>query len=67
MGVTLGVVNSFTGVGVFAGPMIAGGLLEKAGYWQAWASTIAVVRLLVLCVKIEAVAVLIYERAIASS
>lgn len=49
MGVTLGVVNSFTGVGTFAGPMIAGLLLEKVGYWQAWASTIAVVRLLVLC------------------
>ena len=67
MGVTIGLVHSFTSVGTFAGPMIAGVLLEKVGYWQAWASTIAVVRLLILCVEIEAVAVLICERAIASS
>ena len=67
MGVTLGLVNSFTSVGTFAGPMFAGMLLEKVGYWQAWASTIAVVRLLVPCMNVEAVAVLICKRATASS
>lgn len=67
MGVTVGIITSFASAGTFAGPMIAGVLLEKVGYWHAWASAIAVVRQLVLCAKPEAVAVLIFERAIASS
>lgn len=44
MGVTVGVVASFTSAGTLAGPMFAGVLLEKLGYWYAWASAIAVVR-----------------------
>ncbi|KAK4691378.1 hypothetical protein P7C71_g5608, partial [Lecanoromycetidae sp. Uapishka_2] len=42
MGMTIGIVTAFVSLGTSAGPMLAGVLLEKVGYWPAWASAIAV-------------------------
>lgn len=41
MGMAIGIITAFVSLGTSAGPMVAGVLLEKVGYWSAWATTFA--------------------------
>ncbi|KAL4885818.1 major facilitator superfamily domain-containing protein [Aspergillus karnatakaensis] len=39
-GKVVGTAMSFVGVGMFAGPMVSGTLLELLGYWPAWSGAL---------------------------
>lgn len=51
MGMTTGILTAFVSLGTSAGPMLAGVLLEKVGYWSAWTSAIAIVSVSTLQVR----------------
>ena len=42
MGRVMGTAMSFVTTGVISGPMVAGGLLQLVGYWEAWSAPLAV-------------------------
>jgi MFS family permease len=49
MGKTVGLGAGVISAGVFTGPMLAGWLNEMVGYWPAWLSALAMVRIFKLC------------------
>ncbi|KAL5342089.1 major facilitator superfamily domain-containing protein [Aspergillus crustosus] len=61
-GKVVGTTMSFVGVGMFAGPMVSGTLLELLGYWPAWSAA-----LLLLAVDFLARLVMIDLRASTNS
>ena len=48
MGRVMGIAMSFVMAGIISGPMVAGGLLQLFGYWQAWSARAAVLVLDIL-------------------
>lgn len=42
MGWVMGTAMSFVTSGVISGPMVAGGLLQLVGYWEAWSAPLVV-------------------------